>query len=120
MTNNETTLAKKIKRALALLDLNREEFAQKANISVGTLARLIPTDGRCTGRIAELGTVLNMINASEGLLTIEDFQEHGLLDPKSHEFKNKCPLCGHALPVQGGDEIGSKLAPSHEERRKAA
>ena len=120
MTIKPLTLAKKIKRVCALLDLTREEFAAKARISEGTLARLIPANGTCTGRIAELGTVLNMIDASEGLLKIEDFQEHGLLDPKSHQFKNKCPLCGHALSAEGEDETGSQLTPRHWERRKAA
>ena len=48
-------------------------------------------------RTVDTATVLSLISASNGMLTIDDFIEQGALRRKPFHFRNLCPLCGHKL-----------------------
>ncbi len=98
-------LTDKFQRVLELTGQNRASFAKKAGVDAAVLSRLIPQDGREPERKATLATILRVISASEGLLTIGDFRSHRATREKPFHFEGLCPLCGHALsevaePVQ--------------------
>jgi hypothetical protein len=61
------------------------------------ISRLIPRDGRKAERTVDTATVLSLISASNGMLTIDDFIEQGALRRKPLHFRDLCPLCGQKL-----------------------
>ena len=116
---NKKTLAGKLELVLSVLGYNRASFAKAAGIRPETLSRLIPSDRRPPERTAYLATVQRIIDASQGMLTVQDFQRHGVLRVRLYEL-NTCPLCGHALPQDGDAGDGGHVRAGSEEQRQAA
>jgi hypothetical protein len=90
-------LADKFEKVLQLTGHTRSSFARSAGVSPGIISRLIPRDGRPPERTVDTATILRMISASAGLLTIDDFTKHRAMRGRPFRFENMCPLCGHAL-----------------------
>jgi hypothetical protein len=90
-------LAVKFEQVMQLTGHTRTSFAKVAGVNPGMISRLIPRDGRKAERTADTLTILHLISAAHGMLTIEDFIEQGALRRKPFQFKHWCPLCGHAL-----------------------
>jgi hypothetical protein len=90
-------LAAKFEQVLQLTGHTRTSFAKAAGVTPGMISRLIPRDGRKAERTADTLTILHLISAAHGMLTIEDFIEQGALRRRPFQFKHWCPLCGHAL-----------------------
>ena len=90
-------LADKFRSVLQLTGHTRASFAKRAGVNAAMLSRLIPQDGRAPERKATLSTLLRLIAASEGLLTIQDFRAHRATRDRPFSIENACPLCGRAI-----------------------
>ncbi|MBJ7532901.1 3,4-dihydroxy-2-butanone 4-phosphate synthase [Rhodomicrobium vannielii ATCC 17100] len=90
-------LATKFQSVLQLTGHTRTSFAKRAGVTPAMLSRLIPQDGREPERKATLATLLRLISASEGLLTIQDFRAHRATRERPFVMETACPLCGRAI-----------------------
>ena len=95
--DREMCLADKFQRYLELSGHTRTSFARTAGVDPGMISRLIPRDGRKAERTVDTATVLSLISASNGMLTIDDFIQQGALRRKPFYFRHLCPLCGQKL-----------------------
>lgn len=87
-------LRDKFERVLELTGQNRTAYARKAGITLSMLSRLIPKDGSKPQRRASTGTILGMIHASEGRLSIEDFAHLCAADETPIRQSGICLFCG--------------------------
>ena len=91
-------LLDKFEQVLKLTGQNRTAYAKKAGITLSMLSRLIPKDGSKPQRRASTGTILGMIHASDGRLSIEDFAHLCAANETPIRHGNNCPFCGHPIP----------------------
>ena len=108
-------LAAKFQQVLELSGHTRASFARVAGVDPGMISRLIPRDGRKAARTVDTATVLSIISASNGMLTIDDFIGQGALRRKPFHFSNLCPLCGQKL--ESGKRENPADAQNHGEGR---
>ena len=87
-------LRDKFERVLELTGQNRTAYARKAGITLSMLSRLIPKDGSKPQRRASTGTILGMIHASQGRLSIEDFAHLCAADETPIRQSDICLFCG--------------------------
>ncbi|MGO9364200.1 MAG: 3,4-dihydroxy-2-butanone 4-phosphate synthase [Rhodomicrobium sp.] len=97
-------LRDKFERVLELTGQNRTAYARKAGITLSMLSRLIPKDGSKPQRRASTGTILGMIHASEGRLSIEDFAHLCAADETPIRQSGICLFCGR--PTSQKHETG--------------
>ncbi len=97
-------LRDKFERVLELTGQNRTAYARKAGITLSMLSRLIPKDGSKPQRRASTGTILGMIHASQGHLSIEDFAHLCAADETPIRQSGICLFCGR--PTSQKHETG--------------
>ena len=90
-------LADKFQSVLQLTGHTRTSFAKRAGVTPAMLSRLIPQNGRAPERRATLATLLRLVAASEGLLTIQDFRAHRAVRDRPFLIETACPLCGRSI-----------------------
>ena len=91
-------LRDKFERVLKLTGQNRTQYAKKAGITLSMLSRLIPKNGSKPQRRASTGTILGMIHASEGHLSIEDFVHLCAAGETPLRQSKTCLFCGRPTP----------------------
>ncbi len=97
-------LRDKFERVLELTGQNRTAYARKAGITLSMLSRLFPKDGSKPQRRASTGTILGMIHASQGHLSIEDFAHLCAADETPIRQSGICLFCGR--PTSQKHETG--------------
>ena len=91
-------LRDKFERVLKLTGQNRTQYAKKAGITLSMLSRLIPKNGSKPQRRASTGTILGMIHASQGHLSIEDFADLCAAGETQLRHSATCLFCGRPTP----------------------